>query len=262
VRGAKAKSAPGKAQSSNLRPPGRDGQPEGGPPAADILPAPEISIILPVFNEAPILAEALSNLPHGPEVEILLVDGGSVDATSAVAARFPFARLVTAPLGRGAQMNAGARLARGDILVFLHIDTGLTAAHLTALRQAARHGAHAGAFYLRLAPPTPFLRLIAWGANWRSRLLGLPYGDQAIFLRRDLFCALGGFARRRPEDLDLVIRLRRFTRLHLLTPPVTSSSRRWLQHGYLKTTGFHWFFLARHLAERLFTRCWPQQGEL
>ena len=98
----------------------------------------------------------------------------------------------------------------------------LTTDHLAALRQAAcdpRVGA--GAFELRLTPPTPFLRFIAWGANWRSRLFRLPYGDQAIFVRRDLFLALGGFAHRHPEDLDLVLRLRRLTRLRLLTPPVT-----------------------------------------
>jgi hypothetical protein len=148
-------------------------------------------------------------------------------------------------------------------LVFLHIDTGLTPVHLAALRQAARDPeVKAGAFYLRLTPPTPFLRFIAWGANWRCRLFGLPYGDQVIFVRRALFFALGGYAHRRPEDLDLVLRLRCHTRLRLLSPPVTSSARRWQQHGNFKTTGCHWLYLARHLGERLFTRRWPRLGEL
>jgi hypothetical protein len=120
----------------------------------------------------------------------------------------------------------------------------------------------AGAFELRLIPPTPFLRFIAWGANWRSRLFHLPYGDQAIFVRRDLFLALGGFAHGHPEDLDLVLRLRRLTRLRLLTPPVSSSGRRWLKHGNLRTSGYHWAFLIRHLAERLLTRRWPPMGQL
>lgn len=226
-------------------------------------PKPEISIILPVLNEASILAAALKNLPQSPEVEIILVDGGSTDGSQAVAAQFPDVRLITAPPGRGSQMNAGARLARGNILIFLHIDTGLTPAHLVALRQAAGDPeVGAGVFYLRLTPPTPFLRFIAWGANWRCHLLGLPYGDQAIFVRRSLFFALRGFAHRRPEDLDLIIRLRRLTRLRLLTPPVTSLGRRWLQHGNLKTTACHWLFLARHLTERLCTRHWPDKGEL
>ncbi|MBU4231475.1 MAG: TIGR04283 family arsenosugar biosynthesis glycosyltransferase [Desulfobacterales bacterium] len=224
---------------------------------------PVISLILPVLNEAPILAGALSNLPRAPDLEIILVDGGSTDATREAAGRFPHIRWVSAPRGRGVQMNAGARVARGDFFLFLHIDTVLTTDHLAALRQAAcdpRVGA--GAFELRLTPPTPFLRFIAWGANWRCRLFRLPYGDQAIFVRRDLFLALGGFAHRHPEDLDLVLRLRRLTRLRLLRPPVNSSGRRWLQHGNLRTSGYHWAFLIRHLAERLFTRRWPPMGQL
>jgi hypothetical protein len=160
-------------------------------------------------------------------------------------------------------MNAGARVGRGDFFLFLHIDTVLTTDHLAALRQAVldpRVGA--GAFELRLTPPTSFLRFIAWGANWRSRLFRLPYGDQAIFVRRDLFLALGGFAHCHPEDLDLVLRLRRFTRVRILTPPVSSSGRRWLKHGNLRTSGYHWAFLIRHLAERLLTRRWGKMGQL
>ena len=224
---------------------------------------PIISLILPVLNEASILAGALSGLPRAPDLEILLVDGGSTDATREVAGSFPHVRWVTAPRGRGVQMNAGARLARGDFFVFLHIDTVLTTDHLAALRQAAIDPqVGAGAFELRLTPPTPFLRFIAWGANWRCRLFRLPYGDQAIFVRRDLFLALGGFAHRPPEDLDLVLRLRRLTRLRLLSPPVNSSGRRWLQNGNLRTSGYHWAFLIRHLAERLLTRRWPGMGQL
>ena len=226
-------------------------------------PQPVISLILPVLNEAPLVAAALSALPRNPDLEIILVDGGSTDATREVAAGFPHVRRLSAPRGRGVQMNAGARLARGDFFLFLHIDTVLTTNHLAALRQAAldpRVGA--GAFALRLDPPTPFLRFIAWGANWRGRLFRLPYGDQAIFVRRDLFFALGGFAHRRPEDLDLVIRLRRLTRLRLLTPAVTTSGRQWLERGNLRTTARHWAFLIRHLAERLLTRRWARGGEL
>ncbi|MGO8763125.1 MAG: TIGR04283 family arsenosugar biosynthesis glycosyltransferase [Desulfobaccales bacterium] len=231
--------------------------------ASRFSPKPIISLILPVLNEAPLLAVALSALPRTPDLEIILVDGGSTDATREVAAGFPHVCWLSAPRGRGVQMNAGARQARGDFIVFLHIDTVLTFDHLAALRQAAadpRVGA--GAFELRLTPPTSFLRFIAWGANWRCRLLRLPYGDQAIFVRRDLFFALGGFAHRLPEDLDLVIRLGRLTRLRLLTPPVTTSGRRWLEHGNLRTTAHHWAFLVRHLAERLLTRRWPPIGDL
>jgi uncharacterized protein len=222
-----------------------------------------LSIILPVLNEALTLGEALAGLPHMPEVEILVVDGGSTDGTREVAAGFPHVRWLTAPQGRGAQMNAGARLARGDLLVFLHSDTVLTPAHLRTLRQVAHDpNIGAGAFYLRLTPPTPFLKVIAWGANVRCRLLRLPYGDQVIFVRRSLFFSVGGYAQRRPEDLDLVIRLRSLARLALLTPPVESSGRRWLECGQVRTTGYHWLLLAYHLAERLCTRRWPPHAEL
>jgi rSAM/selenodomain-associated transferase 2 len=234
--------------------------------AADFLnpaPKPAISLILPVFNEAPILGQALSGLPRTSDLEIILVDGGSTDATREVAEGFPHVRRLTAPRERGAQMNAGARLARGELLVFLHIDTVLTSDHLAALRRTVRDPrVGAGAFELRLMPRTPFLKFISWGANWRSRLFGLPYGDQAIFVRRNLFFALGGYAHRRPEDLDLVIRLGRVTRLRLLTPPVSSSGRRWLERGNLRTSAYHWLFLIRHLAERLLTRRWVDRGEL
>ena len=84
---------------------------------------PVISLILPVLNEAPILAAALSNLPQAPDLEIILVDGGSTDASREVAGGFPHVRWLTAPRGRGGQMNAGARVARGDFFLFLHIDT-------------------------------------------------------------------------------------------------------------------------------------------
>ncbi len=224
---------------------------------------PTISIILPVFNEARGLAETLAGLPVAADAEIILVDGGSDDGTWELAARFPHLHCLRAPRGRGCQMNAGARAARGQLLAFLHADTQLTPVHLAALRQAATDPTFAaGAFELRLTPPVPALRFIARGANWRSRLLGLPYGDQVLTLRRDLFHTLGGFAHRRPEDLDLVLRLRRFTRLRLLTPAVASSGRRWLEQGYFATTRQHWLALAHHLAERSFTRRWPALGDL
>jgi len=224
---------------------------------------PRLSIILPVLNEAPLLAATLARLPAAADLEIILVDGGSADGTWEVAARYPQVHRLRAPRGRGCQMNAGASKARGGLLVFLHADTVLAAAHLAALRRAAADPTFvAGAFELALAPPLPALRCIARAANWRSRLLGLPYGDQVLILRRELFQALGGFAHRRPEDLDLVIRLKRFTRLRLLRPPVFSSGRRWLEQGYFATSRRHWWALARHLAERAFTRRWPALGEL
>jgi rSAM/selenodomain-associated transferase 2 len=224
-----------------------------------LLLNPTFSIILPVYNEARVLGKTLSGLPEAAEVEIIVVDGGSTDPSREVAANFPAVRLLQVPKGRGRQMNAGARAARGEFLVFLHADTSLGPAHLAALRRAAADRTFAaGAFELVLTPPLPALRFIAWGANRRARVFGLPYGDQALILRRDLFEKLGGFCQRRPEDLDLVFRLRRCTRIRILTPPVASSGRKWLQHGYFQITLKNWLFFACHLAERILTRRWHE----
>jgi len=233
-------------------------------PAPTVLgPRPAFSIIIPVYNEAGVLGKTLACLPEAADVEIIVVDGGSADGSREAAANFSKARLLQAPRGRGNQMNAGARIARGKFLIFLHADTCLGPEHLASLRQVAGDPAFtAGAFELLLEPRLPALRLIAWGANRRARLFGLPYGDQALILRRDLFEALGGFSHRRPEDLDLVIRLRRYGRIRILTPPVASSGRRWLEQGYFYTTLKNWLFGAYHLAERVFTNHWPDKGEL
>lgn len=225
-------------------------------------PAPTFSIILPAYNEAMVLGKTLSGLPQGGDLEIIVVDGGSTDGTREVASSFRQVHLLTAALGRGGQMNAGAGAARGRFLVFLHADTFLGPEHLDALRRAAvAHNFAAGAFELLLVPPLPALRFIAGGANRRARVWGLPYGDQVLIIRRDLFKTLGGFSLRRPEDLDLVLRLRRHTRLRILTPPVASSGRKWLQHGYFQTTLKNWLFFAYHLAERLITSRWGEQGD-
>lgn len=224
---------------------------------------PLISIIIPVWNEAQTLPLTLSGLPTAPDLEVILVDGGSDDGTWEAAGRFPHLNRLQAPRGRGVQMNAGARVARGEVLAFLHADTLLGPPHLEALRRAAADPAfQAGAFELGLSPPLPALRLIAWGANLRSRLFGLPYGDQVLILRRDLFLALGGFAHRGLEDLDLVLRLKRHTRLRLLNPPVASSGRKWLEQGFFATTRKNWLFALKHLAERAFTRRWQKTGDL
>ncbi len=229
----------------------RDTEPQSAPSL--------FSIILPVYNEAGVLGKTLSGLPRDVDLEIIVVDGGSTDGTGDVAGNFSGVRLLQAPRGRGSQMNAGAKIARGRFLIFLHADTCLGPEHLAALRRAAADPKFAaGAFKLHLAPSVPALRLISWGANLRGSLFGLPYGDQALTLKRDLFQTLGGFSLRRPEDLDLVIRLRRHTRIRILTPPVASSGRKWLRQGYFYTTLRNWLFGAYHLAERAFTRRWEK----
>lgn len=237
--------------------------PEAGAVGPPRLAPPTFSIILPVYNEAEVLGRTLAGLPGAADVEIIVVDGGSTDGTREVASGFPRVRLLQSSRTRGGQMNAGAGAARGKFLAFLHADTQLGGEHLAALRRAAADPTFAaGAFELQLIPALPALRFIAWGANRRTRFCGLPYGDQVLVLRRDLFVSLGGFCNRRPEDLDLVLRLRRYTRIRLLTPAVASSARKWRQHGYFHTTMKNWLFFAYHLAERTFTRRWRGQGDL
>ncbi len=222
-----------------------------------------ISIIIPALNEARVVAETLAALPTAPEVEIIVVDGGSRDGTLEAAGDFPWVQGITSPPGRGRQMNAGARLARGGLLTFLHADTRLGLAHLNTLRQAAGDPRfQAGAFELAFRPSLPALELIARGANLRTRLMHLPFGDQALTLRRGLFFHLGGYVHRPLEDLDLVMRLRRLTRLEILSPPIVTSARKWLDQGYFRTTRRHWLTLGRHLAERALTRRWPGQGDV
>jgi rSAM/selenodomain-associated transferase 2 len=235
----------------------------GGAACAAIDSPPLISIIIPALNERENLEELLSGLPAAPDVEILLVDGGSADDTLDAAARHPGVQILGSPPGRGLQMNSGALASRGELLVFLHADTRMGAVHLETLRrEAADPSFSAGAFAFSLTPDLPALRFIARGVNLRCRVLGLPYGDQALTVRRDLFFWLGGYVHRRPEDLDLVLRLRNYARLRLLEPPITTSGRRWLERGYFMTTICNWLFLARHLAERTLTRRWPEKGEM
>ena len=196
-----------------------------------------ISVIAPVVNEQEQLAATLSHLHLGPGDELIVVDGGSTDRTLDIARQFT-PQVLSSPPGRARQMNVGAARASGDILLFLHADTHLPPGGLDAVRRAMQPPHIAGgAFRLVIEPTTPALRLIAWGANLRSRLGRLPYGDQALFVRRRLFEQLGGYADE-PflEDVKLVRAMRRHGRLAFVAQPARTSGRRWLSEGVVYTT--------------------------
>lgn len=184
--------------------------------------------------------QAAPDLVRDPEIEVVVVDGGSRDATAA-RARAAGARVLTAAGGRAPQLDAGWRASRGDAVLFLHADSRLPEGWAAAVCAAlADPQVAVGAFQLRFDPCPPALAVIEWGARRRARWFGLPYGDQALFARRADLEAIGGI----PtvpifEDLDLVRALRRRGRLALLPLDVATSSRRYLRRGVLRTWARH-----------------------
>ncbi|MGL5058530.1 MAG: TIGR04283 family arsenosugar biosynthesis glycosyltransferase [Microcoleus sp.] len=197
----------------------------------------KISIIIPTLNEAPRIARSISTARNATNVEIIVADGGSKDGTPEIAKSLGVRVISTNP-GRAAQMNAGAAAAAGDILLFLHADTLLPDGFDSDARLAlAKPHTVAGAFELAIDDRSPLLRLVEIGVNWRSRLLQIPYGDQAIFLLAVTFKKIGGF----PdlplmEDFELVCRLQKCGRIEIVSQPALTSARRWQKLGVVKTT--------------------------
>ncbi|HEU0265404.1 MAG TPA: TIGR04283 family arsenosugar biosynthesis glycosyltransferase [Geobacterales bacterium] len=202
---------------------------------------PSISVIIPVLNEAKQLVHLLPALEQLDDPEVIVVDGGSCDLSADLAATHA-TRLLTTPPGRARQMNAGARIAHGDILLFLHADTRLPAGWPELVRQTvANRRISAGAFDLTFDDHSPFFRLMGWISSWRSRLTRTPYGDQALFLPRKTFLALGGFPEQPiMEDLAFSRLLKRQGVMAFIGTPVITSSRKWQRFGPIRTILGHW----------------------
>ncbi len=200
-----------------------------------------VSIIIPALNEAQSLGLILPRLVAQKGVdEVIVVDGGSNDDTedlvSAVGAKY-----LATDRGRALQMNAGAAAASGDILLFLHADTQLPDNALILIDKAMGDGALWGRFDLRLSGHHWLLRIVERMINWRSCLSGIATGDQAIFLRREQFAAMGGYLEiPLMEDVDLSKRLRRLKWPVCIHQPLVTSSRRWEHHGILRTILLMW----------------------
>lgn len=199
-----------------------------------------VSVVVPTLDEEQHIEDTLGHARNGGADEIIVVDGGSLDRTAEIA--LPRAdRVLQAAPGRASQMNAGARLASGDILVFLHADTRLPADFAPSVRAAVGAGAVGGRFDVRLEPGSALLRLVAGLMNLRSRLSGIATGDQAIFVRRDVFEALGGYQDiPLMEDIDFSRRLKQAGRLGHLRQRVSTSSRRWQRNGTVRTILLMW----------------------
>ncbi len=207
-----------------------------------------LSVVLPVLNEAATIGTALSRLPAADvgHVEPVVADGGSRDDTVAIA-RAHGARVVRCLRGRALQMNAGAQVATGDVLLFLHADTQLPPDALALIERAIAAGAQWGRFDVCIEGRHPLLAVVAAMMNLRSRVTGIATGDQAIFCTRALFDALGGYA---PialmEDIDFSTRARSRSRPACLRARVITSGRRWERQGVLRTIVLMWRLRLRY----------------
>ena len=198
------------------------------------------SIIIPILNEERILAQTLNRLQ--PELrghELIIVDGGSTDASVSIAQKF--GRVVFSERGRAKQLNAGAAAATGDILVFLHADVWLEPGAMAAVETALANGYVGGAFRQKIDGKHFLYRFIETAANFRAKRLQVFYGDGGIFLARTHFKQIGGF----PdvpilEEMGFSKALRRLGKTTLISPCIHISSRRWEEGGIVRTTLNNW----------------------
>jgi rSAM/selenodomain-associated transferase 2 len=197
----------------------------------------DISIIIPTLNEEHVLGKTLSRLLDKKNCEVIVVDGGSTDATLTLAQKIG-CRTFACSQGRGRQMNFGATKATGKILLFLHADTLLPDNFPQLIFDAINRTDFAtGAFSLAIDSPKKSLAAIAWMTNLRSRFLHLPYGDQALFATSVMFNTTGGFPEMEiMEDFVFIQKMKKMGSIIILPEHVTTSARRWQNMGIVRTT--------------------------
>ncbi len=209
----------------------------------------QLSIVIPAFNEAANILATLAPLQvmRSRDVEVILADGGSTDATTQIAAPF-VDRVVESAKGRARQMNAGAAVATGDALLFLHADSRLPeAADRRIVETLDVPGPAWGRFDVAIAGPHAMLPIIAWFMNHRSRLTGIATGDQGIFMTRAAFELSGGFPDQPlMEDIEICKRLKKIDSPVCLHEKIVTSGRRWEKHGAGRTILLMWWLRLRY----------------
>lgn len=218
----------------------------------------KLSIVIPLLNEADNLPRLMGHLAHlnPAPYQVILVDGGSTDNSVAIAKELIEGLIDSSPsvisgqvidwqiiestAGRALQMNAGAELAMGDVLLFLHADTQLPNHAIADITSAVRQAAW-GRFDVRLESSIWMLKVVSQMINWRSRFSGIATGDQAIFIKKPLFEQLGGYPQQPlMEDIELCKRLKAVGKPACLRSKVITSARRWQQYGTWRTIGLMW----------------------
>ena len=206
---------------------------------------PGLAVVMPVLDEAAGIEAALMALAplRARGARVVVADGGSADDTPARARRFGGVEVIEAARGRAAQMNAGAQAASGArVLLFLHADTTLPPDADRLIEQALAGGRHVwGRFDVRIAGRPRMLRVVAACMNVRSRWSGIATGDQALFMTRAAFDAIGGFPEQPlMEDIEMSKRLRTLSRPACLRERVITSGRRWESRGVWATIVLMW----------------------
>jgi rSAM/selenodomain-associated transferase 2 len=204
-----------------------------------------VSVVIPTVNESATISQAIQRAWLAGASQVVVSDGGSDDETRAIANQLD-CQVVSSPRGRGVQLNVGAEGACGDVLLFLHADNWLVAGAIDQIRLAMRKPCvQCGAFRQRIESAGLAYRLLELGNGLRVRVGGIPFGDQGIFVRRQLFFEVGGFPRVPiMEDVLLMKRLRCRTRPVLLNGPIHVSPRRWQQNGVFRQTVRNWLLQA------------------
>lgn len=197
----------------------------------------QLSVIIPTYNEECYIPKILSLLSDRPEIEVLVIDGGSRDNTVSLA-RDMGVEVFVVEGGRAQQINFGVERARSNRLLFLHADTILPINFLNLISETLSHAnVVAGAFCLRINSVRPVFRVIEWGVQLRSRYLKMPYGDQGIFCHREAIEEIGGIPTLLiMEDYELMRRLRVLGKVEIIEEFAVTSPRRWEKLGVVKTT--------------------------